>query len=266
MYSYEDRIKAVKFYIKYDFSVADTIRELGYPTHKTLIKWYKEYKEKGDLHTGYERKPRFTREQMQKAVDYYLEHGRCIRRTVRVLGYPSRTALMQWIDKLAPGQRKVRISRGSMIQFSEESKRDAVISLCTRDSSAIVVAEEHGVSRTCLYNWKKQLLGKKDENSMVRSKKPNLPDDKDELQAELESLKKQVHKLQLELDILTKAAEIIKKDLGIDCRNLTNKEKTMVIDALRTGYQLDELLEATGMAKSSCLWQNRNRANGKIEV
>jgi len=41
MYSYEDRIKAVKFYIKYDFSVADTIRELGYPTHKTLIKWYK---------------------------------------------------------------------------------------------------------------------------------------------------------------------------------------------------------------------------------
>jgi len=27
MYSYEDRIKAVKLYIKYDLSVADTIRE-----------------------------------------------------------------------------------------------------------------------------------------------------------------------------------------------------------------------------------------------
>ena len=55
MYSYEDRIRAVKLYIKYDFSVADTIRELGYPTHKALIKWYKEYKEKGDLHVGYEK-------------------------------------------------------------------------------------------------------------------------------------------------------------------------------------------------------------------
>ena len=102
MYSYEDRIKAVKLYIKYDFSVADTLRELGYPTRNALIKWYKEYKEKGDLHTSYEKKPKFTKEQMQKAVDYYLEHGRCIRRTVRVLGYPSRTALAQWIDKLAP--------------------------------------------------------------------------------------------------------------------------------------------------------------------
>ena len=109
MYSYEDRIRAVKLYIKYDFSVADTIRELGYPTYKALIKWYKEYKEKGDLHVSCEKKPRFTREQMQKAVDYYLEHGRCIRRTVRVLGYPSRTALAQWIDKLAPGQVSVKL-------------------------------------------------------------------------------------------------------------------------------------------------------------
>ncbi|MBA2134174.1 IS3 family transposase [Capillibacterium thermochitinicola] len=257
MYSYEDRIKAVKLYIKYDLSVADTIRELGYPTRNALIKWYKEYKEKGDLHTDYEREPKFSREQKQKAVDYYLEHGRCIRRTVRVLGYPSRTALMQWIDKLAPGQRKVRITHGDMIQFSEEKKKDAVISLCTRDTSAAVIAEEYGVSRACLYNWKKQLLDKKDENSMVHSKKPNLPDDKDELQAELESLRKQVHKLQLEIDILTKAAEIIKKDLGIDRQNLTNKEKTMVIDALRTRYQLDELLEATGMAKSSYFYQRK---------
>ena len=55
------------------------------------------------------RKSRNLQEQMQKAVDYYLEHGRCIRRTVRVLGYPSRTALAQWIDKLAPGQVSVKL-------------------------------------------------------------------------------------------------------------------------------------------------------------
>ena len=140
---------------------------------------------------------------------------------------------LQCLDTI-PGQRKVRITRGNMIQLSEEFKRDAVISLCTRDSSATVVAQKYGVSRECLYNWKKQLLGEKDVDSVVRSKKPDLPDDKDELQAELESLKKQVHKLKLEIDILTKAAEIIKKDLGIDRQNLTNKEKTMVIDALRT--------------------------------
>jgi len=31
MYSYEDRMKAVELYIKYDLSAAATIRELGYP-------------------------------------------------------------------------------------------------------------------------------------------------------------------------------------------------------------------------------------------
>ena len=90
VYSYEDRIRAVQLYIKYDRSIADTIRELGYPDRKTLTKWYKEYVENGDLHIVYSREPRFTNEQKQKAVDYYHEHGRYIRRTVRILGYPSR--------------------------------------------------------------------------------------------------------------------------------------------------------------------------------
>ncbi|NMB01844.1 MAG: hypothetical protein GX971_10110 [Firmicutes bacterium] len=32
MYSHEDRMKAVTLYIKYDFSAAGTVRELGYRT------------------------------------------------------------------------------------------------------------------------------------------------------------------------------------------------------------------------------------------
>ena len=34
MHSYEERIKAVRLFIKYELSVADTIRELGYPTER----------------------------------------------------------------------------------------------------------------------------------------------------------------------------------------------------------------------------------------
>ena len=45
MYSYEERMKAVKLYIKYDLCAADTIRELGYPSRKMLVRWYKEYQE-----------------------------------------------------------------------------------------------------------------------------------------------------------------------------------------------------------------------------
>jgi len=78
VYSYEDRMRAVKLYIKYDYSVADTIRELGYPSRNGLVRWHNEYVENGDLHTGYAREPKYTNEQMQKAVNYYLEHGRSI--------------------------------------------------------------------------------------------------------------------------------------------------------------------------------------------
>ena len=53
-------MKAVQQINKYDLSVAETIRELGYPTRNTLIRWYNEYLEKGDLHEKIQKKPRFT--------------------------------------------------------------------------------------------------------------------------------------------------------------------------------------------------------------
>ncbi len=49
MYSYEDRLRAVMLYIKYDCCNANTIRELGYPSRKMLSHWYKEYTKLGEL-------------------------------------------------------------------------------------------------------------------------------------------------------------------------------------------------------------------------
>jgi putative transposase len=255
MYSYKDRIKAVKLYIKYDLSIADTVRELGYPNRKMLVRWYKEYKETGDLHKQYIKQPKYTTEQMKVAVDYYLEHGRNISRTVRIIGYPTREALAEWIDELAPGKRKVRIKRGTMVQFSQEQKRDAVIELCAREGSAAAVANRIGASRISLYKWKKELLSEEGANTMDGSGKPPLPDDRDTLLAEVESLKKEIYKKQMELGILKKAAEIIKKDQGIDHQNLTNREKAILIDALRMEYPLNDLLMMTGLPKSSYFYQ-----------
>ena len=39
MYSYEDRIKAVRLYLKLGKRLGVTIRQLGYPTKNTLIGW-----------------------------------------------------------------------------------------------------------------------------------------------------------------------------------------------------------------------------------
>ena len=73
-------------------------------------------------------------------------------------------------------------------------------------------------------------------------------DDRDELMREVESLQKRIHRLQLEHDILKRANDLLKKDEGIDLQNLTNGEKTLLVDALRTTYGLSELLDQLVLA------------------
>ena len=55
MYSYEDRIRAVKLYIKLGKRNRATIRQLGYPTKNALKSWHREYADSCDLQVGYVR-------------------------------------------------------------------------------------------------------------------------------------------------------------------------------------------------------------------
>ncbi len=144
-----------------------------------------------------------------------------------------------------------------MVKFSQEQKKEAVISLCTNEASAASLAEKRGIRRETLYKWKKQLLSEEGQITVEQLRQKPLPDDKDELEMELESLKRQVYRLQLELDILQKAAEVVKKDQGIDLRKMTNREKTIVIDALREKYPLNELLAVVAISKSSYFYQKK---------
>jgi putative transposase len=64
-------------------------------------------------------------------------------------------------------------------------------------------------------------------------------------------LRRDIRRLQLEQDILKKANEIVKKDVGINRQRLTNREKTLLVDALRQTYDLRELLKEVGLARSS---------------
>ena len=50
-------------------------------------------------------------------------------------------------------------------------------------------------------------------------------------------------------------AEVLKKDGGANLKSLSNKEKTLVIDALRPHYKLKDLLKALSLAKSSYCYQ-----------
>ena len=268
MFSYEERIKAVKLLLQYDMSYSTVIRELGYPSKETLWNWYNEYSQNGDLHQNYIKQPKFSEEEKQRAVNYYLEHGRSVSRTVKKLGYPSRPVLDKWILELAPEKKRHCSSGGSIVKYTREQKEQAVISLCSRSKPAKEVAVEHGTTRETLYNWKRQILKEGRVHLMNKNKSDKLKDTcsieeevselravKDVLSLKVNELQKEVHRLKIERDIYEKATEIIKKEQGINLQTLTNREKAIIINALRESYQLKELLEIIYMAKSSYCYQ-----------
>ena len=88
MYSYEDRIRAVKLYIKLGKRTGATIRQLGYPTKNALKSWHREYEQGHDLPVGYARsKPKYSDEHKKVALEHFLNHGRCLAGTLKALGY-----------------------------------------------------------------------------------------------------------------------------------------------------------------------------------
>ena len=169
-YSKEQRDRAVDLYIKYEHSAADTIRELGYPSRGALWMWYKDRleEERTGIPSGRgERYRRYTDEQKRVAVEHYLEYGRRLSRTMRMLGYPkSRELLMAWIDEFAPGQRKLRHG-----PVPEELKREAVVAVASGRLKSREAAAELGVEASVVRNWKRQMLAGSKETPVAKERK-----------------------------------------------------------------------------------------------
>jgi hypothetical protein len=108
--------------------------------------------------------------------------------------------------------------------------------------------------------WKNQLLGHDASASMKRQQDSPPSQQREELEQQLEALRRDVRRLQLEQDLLKKANELLKKDLGIDQRLLTNREKTQLVDGLRPTYPLPELLREIDLARSSYFYHRARLA------
>jgi transposase-like protein len=152
MYSYEDRLRAVQLYIKLGKRLGLTIRQLGYPTKNALKTRYSEYEQRLELPAGYARPPRYSQAHKERAVEHHRDHGHCIAATIKALGYCSRSLLSAWIHELNPQARAPAVGRSQ--ELAPEAKQSAVIALCMRPASAQTVADDVGVSRGSLYEWK----------------------------------------------------------------------------------------------------------------
>ena len=143
MYSYEDRVRAFKLYIKLGKRTAATILKLGYPTKNALKSWRREFERSRDLPMGYVRsKSKYSDEQKKLAVDHYLAHDRSIAATRKALGYPCRQTLADWVVELHPDAARHLVGRTGSVPRPAGLKRAAVIELCTRQRSAKEVAQQ----------------------------------------------------------------------------------------------------------------------------
>ena len=272
MFSTEQRRIAIETFIRFDHSYADTIAELGYPTRHSLRAWYKDYLEHGEVRPPKrQREPKFTLEMRQAAVDYYLAHGKSLARTMRKMGYPaSREYLCDWIDELAPGQRKYRGPNPKAGPVPLAEKIQAVAELESRSGTAVEVAEKHGVSRTAPYVWRREMMGDnggepKTKGEPVSKEFDDLPDDIEVLQDMLREAKMQLRKVQPGPGVRQATHETAEEGQGADPELLTNEEKAAMVEALRAECRLCEILPVVGMAKSSYEYARRAQAKGETE-
>ena len=260
MYSLEERLLAVKTYYEMGRNAKATVRRLGYPDESNISHWVKEYERDHGLHEHRVRYSKYTDSEKQAAVEYYYTNGQNGLQTVKDLGYPSRTLLSQWVEENPRETGKDCKKRKTPVRCSEEQREQAVLESC-KGTTLKAIAETYGVSEAAIIQWREKYLGKVRKKRMPDPSPQDTLDivqlqkEKQALEAEVKALRREHYRLQLENDALKEAARLLKKARGINLKKISNREKAMVIDALRDRYPLKDLLALFCMAKSSYCYQ-----------
>lgn len=82
-----------------------------------------------------------------------------------------------------------------------------------------------------------------------------LPEGSLDSTTEIEQLKEQIQDMQMEIDILKETIHVLKKDPGVNQTALKNREKAVIVDALKNRYPLPILLKKLSFPKSSYYYQ-----------
>ncbi len=118
-----------------------------------------------------------------------------MRHTLRALGYSFRQILTAWVRERYPETKKRMVGKAGRADVSLASRQVAVYELSTRQGSAQVVARKLDVDRVSLYNWKNQLLGREAPASMKRDKGSPAETDRNELEPQVEGLRRDIRNL-----------------------------------------------------------------------
>ena len=218
----------------------------------------------------------YTREEKERALKEFERLG-SVQAVITLLGYPSRHTLYDWYrNKIAntpdyhgslnkPYQVKEKyLNRPEHPRYPDANlKLDAIKRCFSLGEGVEYVSREIGYSRMSIYTWYRKYQ-KYGVAGLMSSKKQLKREDIDintnfPEQQEIIELQEQIKQLQMEVDVLKEALNLLKKDPGINVTELKNREKAVVIDAMKDRYPLPDLLRVLKIARSSYYYQETVR-------
>lgn len=214
----------------------------------------------------------YTKEQEEIALKAYERLG-SVHAVIRRLGYLSKSTLYRWYERWNAILEN-RYGRAAEIPDKSDHKCNTpdhprhpsaefkyeVLRRCFElGEDAEYVSREIGYSRMSIYAWRRKYLKYGMVGLMAKRKsiprKPLSPDAPRPQSEEMLALQEQVRHLQFEVDVLKETLAVFKKDPGVDLTALKNREKAVIIGALREKYALPMLLTYFHMARSSYYYQ-----------
>ena len=204
----------------------------------------------------------------QKEIALKLYHQtESVSETVRMLGYPTRKNLYNWIYEEA-NPTKARKDYPIIDNPPNhprnpplEVKLDAIHRCYEIGENIKYVSEDIGYSRASIYQWRKRylkegMLGLMNNKNITPGKLTEGAINNTDISSdEIKQLKSQMQDMQLEIDILKETINVLKKDPDIDQSALSNREKAVIIDVLKNKYSLPLLLQKLQLPRSSYYYQ-----------
>ena len=180
-----------------------------------------------------------------KALEVLKECGGSLTHASKELGGVCTKTLQRWRDeqKKPPRRRNTHLSAQEKRSIADQLKQGV---------SVAKLADRFEVSMTTIYNIRseaglKGALSFMDDKESIRVPKIDLKD----LPDDVEKLKRRCAELELDNAILEQTIEILKKDPGVDPSDLSNREKAMVIDALKDSFTVSALCQKLSISRSS---------------
>lgn len=214
----------------------------------------------------------YTREQKERALKEFERLGSA-QATVTYLGYPSRHTLYEWYRDMLANKQNYHGSPNKPYQVKQKYinapnhprypdtnlKLEAIKRCFSLGEGVEYVSREIGYSRMSIYTWYRQyrkygvagLMSSKKQIKRENIDFKTTPSD----QQDITELQNEIKQLQMEVDVLKEALNLLKKDPGINVTELKNREKAVIIDAMKDKHSLQDLLKLLNMAKSSYYYQ-----------